>query len=114
MYATVAAAVKSRALVSGDLRPNSQYYLTPKASETADAISFFDELFDSINGSALLPKPGKELRCAVTQKSKHVNIWNGDGFKFYALHLCRFTKKSKTAIFKKLGIYSAGVHIDMG
>ncbi|XP_063623639.1 uncharacterized protein LOC134804659 [Cydia splendana] len=43
---------------------------------TAETVLFFDKLFDSINGSATYSqKKGKELRCAVTEKSKHHEFW---------------------------------------
>lgn len=44
---------------------------------TAEIISFFDKLFDSVNGSVTCNKKsrGKELRKAVTTKSKHHEFW---------------------------------------
>ncbi|XP_061728167.1 uncharacterized protein LOC133533228 [Cydia pomonella] len=41
---------------------------------TAEIVSFFDDLFDSCNGAALRTK-GKDLRKAVTKKSSHHAFW---------------------------------------
>ncbi|KAH0815119.1 hypothetical protein GEV33_007672 [Tenebrio molitor] len=60
------------ARISSELTPESEFYLTPKAVHTADLLLFFDKLFDSVNGSAHLLSPGKNLRSVVTQKSEHV------------------------------------------
>ncbi|KAJ8911995.1 hypothetical protein NQ315_003277 [Exocentrus adspersus] len=40
--------------------------LDKSATETAEILSFFDKLFDSVNGYALLSSHGKELKCAAT------------------------------------------------
>lgn len=44
---------------------------------TAEVVSFFDDLFDSVNGSVTFSKKckGKQLRSAVTPKSKHIAFW---------------------------------------
>lgn len=42
---------------------------------TAEVISFLDNLFDSVNGSALSGSPGKDLRKAVTHSSNHHKFW---------------------------------------
>lgn len=46
-------------------------------SNTAEIISFFDDLFDSVNGTALYSKnsKGKPLRQAVVEKSPHHEFW---------------------------------------
>ncbi|XP_037292199.1 uncharacterized protein LOC115454781 [Manduca sexta] len=41
---------------------------------TADIISFMDDLFDSVNG-ANTKNRGKPLRQAVTDKSPHIAFW---------------------------------------
>lgn len=46
------------------------------AEDTADFLNFFDQLFDSVNSSALQPDHGNELRAAVTAKSKHIVFWS--------------------------------------
>ncbi|KAJ8914162.1 hypothetical protein NQ315_016241 [Exocentrus adspersus] len=72
---TMSAAMKIRAEISKELPSNSSYYLPPSASDTADLLLFFDEVFDSVNGNLLHPPLGKELRGVVSEKSKHVNVW---------------------------------------
>ncbi|VEN38885.1 unnamed protein product, partial [Callosobruchus maculatus] len=72
---TVATAMKVRAMVSNELSPSSQFYVNPKASDTADLLLFFDILFDSVNGSLSNPPPGKNLRGPLTRKSKHLCTW---------------------------------------
>jgi hypothetical protein len=72
---TVGTAMHVAARISSELTPESEFYLTPKAVDTADLLLFFDKLFDSVNGSAQLPPPGKNLRCVVTQKSEHISFW---------------------------------------
>lgn len=48
-----------------------------KAShETADLLMFFDDLFDSVNGSFSEIRQGKIYRAAVTPTSPHHNLWN--------------------------------------
>ncbi|CAG9783968.1 unnamed protein product [Diatraea saccharalis] len=37
---------------------------------------FFDDLFDSVNGSFSKPKGGKMYRTAVTPTSPHHKLWN--------------------------------------
>ncbi|CAH1383591.1 unnamed protein product [Tenebrio molitor] len=69
---TVGTAMHVAARISSELTPESEFYLTPKAVHTADLLLFFDKLFDSVNGSAHLLSPGKNLRSVVTQKSEHV------------------------------------------
>lgn len=61
---------------SSKLPPNSEDTIDPKAVDTSELLMFFDKLFDSVNGSSIKPPYGKELRCAVTSKSKHVSFWN--------------------------------------
>lgn len=34
-----------------------------------------DQVFDSVNGSTVVPEKGKTLRCAVTKTSAHVEFW---------------------------------------
>jgi hypothetical protein len=72
---TVATAMKARAMISQDLSSSSEFYLNPKASDTADLFLFFDQLFDSCNGNLMSPPPGKELRGVVKKESKHVSLW---------------------------------------
>jgi hypothetical protein len=68
---TVATAMNVAARTSVELSPDSEFYLDPKASETADHLMFFD----SVNGTLLYPLPGKELRAVVTKKSQHIEFW---------------------------------------
>lgn len=44
---------------------------------TAETVSFFDDLFDSVNGASIYNKrnKGKPLRQAVTEKSAHHQFW---------------------------------------
>ncbi|KAJ8914552.1 hypothetical protein NQ315_010016 [Exocentrus adspersus] len=49
--------------------------LDKSATETAEILSFFDKLFDSVNGYALLYSHGKELKCAVSDSSGHIEYW---------------------------------------
>ncbi|KAK9752940.1 hypothetical protein QE152_g3808 [Popillia japonica] len=72
---TVATAMYTRASVGTDLPVTSNYYLDPKACDTADVLMFFDTLFDSVNGNNLYAPPGKPLRSAVTENSGHVSFW---------------------------------------
>ncbi|XP_049817860.1 uncharacterized protein LOC126264344 [Aethina tumida] len=72
---TVATALKIRAEISKELTPTSQYFVSPKATETADLLLFFDQLFDSVNGSAINSHVGKDLRSVVTFKSKDFMFW---------------------------------------
>lgn len=50
--------------------------MRPEAVQTAHILSFFDELFDSLNGFSILLQPGKSYKCAVSQTSGHVAFWN--------------------------------------
>lgn len=56
----------SAAKVSAQLVETSEFYLNPKATETADLLLFFDRVFDSVNDTLRYPLPGKDLRCVVT------------------------------------------------
>lgn len=51
--------------------------MSETARNTAETISFFDDLFDSVNGASLRNKTnrGKPLRQAVTEKSPHHSFW---------------------------------------
>jgi hypothetical protein len=71
----VASAIKARALISQELQPSSQFYLDPAASDTSDLLLFFDQLFDSVNGSQLRSQDGKTLRSAVTDATNHIPFW---------------------------------------
>lgn len=48
--------------------------MDPAAEDTG--VLFIDKLFDSMNGSTILPPAGKKLRCAVTKTSAHWDFWN--------------------------------------
>lgn len=72
---TVATAMHVAAKLSSELSSESEYYLDPKAVDTADLLLFFDKLFDSVNGFSVHPSPGKELRTVVTNKSQHILFW---------------------------------------
>jgi len=50
--------------------------LDTSAEDTGLLCLFIDKLFDSVNGSTILPPAGKNLRCAVTKTSAHWNFWN--------------------------------------
>jgi hypothetical protein len=71
---SVATAMNVAARTSFELS-HSEFYLDPKATETADLLMFFDTLFDSVNGTSLYPLPGKELRSVVTKKSQLIEFW---------------------------------------
>ncbi|KAJ8915390.1 hypothetical protein NQ315_008277 [Exocentrus adspersus] len=43
--------------------------------DTANFISFMDQVFDSINGSTYKANHGKILRCAVKKNSSHMQFW---------------------------------------
>lgn len=47
-----------------------------ESMETADLLMFFDDLFDSVNGSYSEIKGGKVYRAAVTPTSPHHKLWN--------------------------------------
>lgn len=49
--------------------------LSDSAEDTADFLLFGDKLFDSVNGSTVLPPHSKTLRCAVTATSSHITFW---------------------------------------
>jgi hypothetical protein len=68
----VASAIKTRALISQELQLSSQYYLDPAASDTSELLLFFDQLFDSVNGSQFKSQDGKTLRSAVTDATNHI------------------------------------------
>lgn len=42
---------------------------------TSEFCLFMDKVFDSVNGSTVRPQPGKDLKCAVTKSSKHMDFW---------------------------------------
>lgn len=46
-----------------------------EAFDTAEFLLFMDKVFDSTNGSDLLPKSGKLLRTAVSNTTPHVQFW---------------------------------------
>jgi hypothetical protein len=71
----VASAIKTRALISQELQLSSQYYLDPAASDTSELLLFFDQLFDSVNGSQFKSQDGKTLRSAVTDATNHIPFW---------------------------------------
>ncbi|CAK1593758.1 unnamed protein product, partial [Parnassius mnemosyne] len=50
--------------------------LDKSSYETADLLLFFDDLFDSVNGSFSEIIGGKKYRAAVTPTSPHHNLWN--------------------------------------
>lgn len=45
------------------------------AEDTADFVSLMDQLFDSVNGSTYEADRGKELRCAISKDSPHLEFW---------------------------------------
>ena len=45
------------------------------ARGTANLCLFFDQLFDSVNGSYNKIIDGKKYRTAITMKSSHFNLW---------------------------------------
>ena len=49
--------------------------LSATAIGTARFLLFFDQLFDSMNGSSVNPTNGKLLRCAVKRDSAHHVFW---------------------------------------
>lgn len=51
--------------------------MSPTLKNTAEVVSFFDDLFDSVNGASLYSKKskGKPLRHAVTKNSMHHTFW---------------------------------------
>lgn len=51
--------------------------VSPTLRNTAEVVSFFDDLFDSVNGTSMYSKSskGKPLRHAVTEKSPHHEFW---------------------------------------
>lgn len=51
--------------------------MSPTLKNTAEVVSFFDDLFDSVNGTSIYSKKskGKPLRSAVTKASPHQQFW---------------------------------------
>jgi hypothetical protein len=47
------------AKVSTQLVEELEFYLNPKATETADLILFFDRLFDTVNGKLAISSRGR-------------------------------------------------------
>jgi hypothetical protein len=47
-----------------------------EAMHTAEFVSFIDSLFDSLNGSQLHPSEGKNLKCALSKDSSHLQFWS--------------------------------------
>lgn len=54
---------------------NTTKSLPKEAESTAELLLFMDKVFDSVNGSSVTPKHGKQLRCAVTKVSNHREFW---------------------------------------
>lgn len=50
--------------------------LDKESTDTADLLMFFDDLFDSVNGSYSTVRNGKIYRTAVTATSRHHKLWN--------------------------------------
>lgn len=50
--------------------------LDPAANDTAELCLFFDQLFDSVNGSFSQVKDGKIYRTALKKGSPHHEFWN--------------------------------------
>lgn len=46
-----------------------------EATDTADLLMFFDDLFDSVNGSYSNVKGGKIYRAAATPSLPHHKLW---------------------------------------
>lgn len=72
---TLGTAMRVAANVSKELSPDSVNYIAPEATDTASLLLFFDNLFDSVNGSVSNPPSGKPLLCSVTNSSDHVSFW---------------------------------------
>lgn len=75
-----------------------------------------DKVFDSVNGSTLYPKNGKELRCAIRSGSPHIQFWNEAIQVFESMHFK--DKNGKRSIqyrsmYKKLDINSKVVKMFM-
>lgn len=49
--------------------------MDPSAEDTGLLYLFIDKLFDSVNGSTILPPAGKKLQL-ITKTSAHWNYWN--------------------------------------
>jgi hypothetical protein len=43
--------------------------------DTAVVLKFFDELFDSVNATILLPTTRKPLKCVASETSDHLQFW---------------------------------------
>lgn len=50
-------------------------FLPKSAEATANFLLFIDKVFDSVNETQIQSIEGKQLRCAVTTDSPHVNFW---------------------------------------
>lgn len=72
--ATVASAIKYCA-ISGIKSADGASELDASALDTAELLIFFDNLFDSTNGSFGQSSAGKPLRGFVSDKSAHVRFW---------------------------------------
>ena len=55
---------------------SSSAFIDPKAVDTADLLLLFDKMFDSVNGVLINPLRRKPLRCAISDRSKHISFWN--------------------------------------
>lgn len=58
-----------------EMMSESSEILPAEAEDTADFLLFFDQLFDSLNGSTKRAQNGKAFRCAVSAKSPHEEFW---------------------------------------
>jgi hypothetical protein len=103
---SVATAMNVAARTSVELSPDSEFYLDPKASETADLLMSFDRLFDSVNGTLLYPLPGKELRCC--DAAYRILEIISTCFVIYVFNRRKFWRSVKTSVSKELGSICTG------
>jgi hypothetical protein len=111
---TVGTDMHVAARISSELTPESEFYLTPKAVDTADLLLFFDKLFDSVNGSAQLPPPGKNLKpaeCGDTKIRTCFVLAILLAHNFFHVFYWRTFRSFKTAMLKKLGIFPSRINL---
>lgn len=66
---------------------------------TMEAVNFFNDLFDSVNGDNRKNDEINELRCPVTEDSKHHNFWVSAKS---VLHKMKFIEKVSCNVVKSV------------
>jgi len=76
MKVKVAASQLSHSVASAIETCVSKGQLPAEAIFTAEFVSNIDSLFDSLNGSQRFSPDGKMYRCALSEKSPHLDLWS--------------------------------------